>query len=499
MNTSMCRCSHVVLAVTLACVVALSACDDGPVAPDDGPEIESGMLSVHTVASGRWLPEDGLQVWVEDDPATVQLVDLNGSTEFSVPVGDHVVELFRGEGRPFPPACSVADGRRRDVTIEPGRTALAQFELLCEVVLRLNVVTTGVNPDPDGYRLLVGPFLDERFLLYVTTPDEALTLDHDSPYWWDERFPETSVYVWDVAPNCTVTVANPLVFETGGGVTTGEIPVECVEAQAATGTIYYLDYLVEGGQVFRMATDGTGRERLTEGVSIDFYALSPDGTEIIFTPRTDGSLKRVGVDGTGLTTIVPEQGSVSHDLHWGSDGRLLFTRIDREDFSSEVFSVNPDGSDLRQLTAGGGREPVLSPDGSTIAYMAPEGLMLMNPDGSNQRLIGEGMGLFIPAWSPDGSRLAGALPGPNGYSEIAIVDPATGDVTFVGRRPGQSLREFAWSPDGSQLVFLARHGGTDDPVDFNSPPDLFTVSAEGLNHARLTSDGVSGGQFDWRE
>lgn len=499
MNTSMHRYSDVLLAAAMSCVTALSACDDGPVAPDDGPDIESGMLSVHTVTSGRWLLEDELQVWVENDPETVQRVDLNGSTELRAPVGDHVVELFRGEGRPFPAACSVADGRRREVTIESTRTALAQFELFCEVVLRLNVVTTGVNPDPDGYRLLVGPFLDERFLVQTTTPDGSLTLDHNSPYWWDERIPETSVYAWDVAPNCTVTVANPLVFATGGGVTTGEIPVECVEAQAATGTIYYLDYLVEGGQVVRMATDGSGREQLTDGVAIDFYALSPEGTEIIFTPRADAGLNRVGVDGTGLTTIVPDQGSASHDLHWGVDGRLLFTRIDREDFSSEVFSVNPDGSDLRQLTAGGGREPVLSPDGSTIAYVGPGGLMLMNPDGSNQRLIGEGIELRIPAWSPDGTRLAGSLPGPNGYSEIVIVDPATGDVTYAGRRPGQSLRDFAWSPDGSQVVFLARHGRTDYPVDFGRPPDLFTVSAEGLNLARLTSDGVSGGQFDWRE
>lgn len=485
----------------LVCALpVMTACDHDPVDPGDRSPAESGLLSVHTASTGRWIPEGDLQVWIDEDPESVHRVDLNGSREIVLPAGEHVVELFRGGGSPFPPACSVEGGRRREVTISPDRGALAEFELFCEVVLDLDISTTGVNPDPNGYRLLIGPdyvTYQGGVTVYMPPPNGSLTLDRDSPFWWDENRPSTYVLAWDVAPNCTVLGTNPLVFDTGGGVTRGEITVECVAPLPATGTVYYLDDIAS--QVARLPLDGSAPELITDGVRVHFFALSPDGTEIIFEPRADGSLNRVGVDGTGLTTIVPDQGYASHDLHWGSDGRLLFTRIDLSDYTSQVWSVNPDGSDLRQLTTGGGEHPVLSPDASTVAYRGPDGLMLMAPDGSNQRLVSGGIDLVNFAWSPDGSHLTGSLPGPTGYYEIVTVDPATGEVTTLASRPVQGLLDFAWSPDGRQLLFSAEHEGTDYPVDYGGAPDLFTVSAEGLNLAQLTTTGIYGRQFDWRE
>jgi Tol biopolymer transport system component len=82
--------------------------------------------------------------------------------------------------------------------------------------------------------------------------------------------------------------------------------------------------------------------------------------------------------------------------------------------------INPDGTGLRRLTHG--IDPVLSPDGQTVAFTRWEGetgtLWLINMDGSNERSI---LGFIKQAKGPD------------------------------------------WSPDGSQIVFNFQTGGRTDP------------------------------------
>lgn len=491
-------------AALLSAVVAVVvvACDRDPVDPGERSFTgEPGLLSVHTVTSGRWMPDGGLQVWFDDDPATVEQLGLNGSAEFELPPGDHVVELFRGGGQPFYPACGVDGSRRREVTIESVQSTLVEFELFCEVALEFGISTTGANPDPDGYRLLVGPpwvvDQDRDFPVYTIPPNGSLTFDRDSPPWWFERSPDTRVYLWDAAPNCTLLDANPIVVQTGGGVVGRDVVVECVDAIPATGTIYFLEDVA--GQVFRVEADGTGLTQVTDGPIIRDWTLSPDGSEIIFSPWHDGGLYRVGVDGTGEERIAPDDEWYDTQLHWGVDGRVLFAEYSEPEEYRVIYSMLPDGSDRRRLTSGEGSDPMLSPDGSTIAYYGPDGLTLMDPDGANPGLLHGGIDMREPRWSPDGARLAGVVRGESGWPEIAAVDVVSGELTFVARRPNQSLRTFAWSPDGDQLVFTALQGADDYPVDYEHEGDLFTVSDDGFNQARLTTMNLDARQLEWRE
>ena len=104
------------------------------------------------------------------------------------------------------------------------------------------------------------------------------------------------------------------------------------------------------------------------------------------------------------------------------DTRIVFSGYLLGDW--DLYTVRPDGSDLRQLTWGPDREmhPDWSPDGRHIAYtVAPpayavsradeyraRSVYVMNADGTNPtRLTTTDDGLaHWPAWSPDGSQIA---------------------------------------------------------------------------------------------
>jgi Tol biopolymer transport system component len=103
----------------------------------------------------------------------------------------------------------------------------------------------------------------------------------------------------------------------------------------------------------------------------------------------------------------------------GANGRISFAK--GLDGPPEIFSANPDGSDVQRLT----HSPKLgagviisdwSPDGELIAYdtdvdvdgrRRSEQVWVMNADGSGATQLTRGPGFHgLPGWSPDGARMA---------------------------------------------------------------------------------------------
>jgi hypothetical protein len=110
-----------------------------------------------------------------------------------------------------------------------------------------------------------------------------------------------------------------------------------------------------------------------------------------------------------------------------------------------IWSIRPDGSGLRQLTACGydDREPAYSPDGGRIAFASDRGgaydvWILDVASGALRRLThaAERTSDFQPAWSPDGTRIA--------YVEATVDDPADGGRPL--RAPRYGRRAFRPSP-----------------------------------------------------
>ena len=74
----------------------------------------------------------------------------------------------------------------------------------------------------------------------------------------------------------------------------------------------------------------------------------------------------------------------------------------------EIVTINADGTGLRHLTAG--IDPVLSPDGQTVAFTRWQGdngsLWLVDANGGNERsILGFTKQPKGPDWSPDGSQI----------------------------------------------------------------------------------------------
>ena len=195
----------------------------------------------------------------------------------------------------------------------------------------------------------------------------------------------------------------------------------------------------------------------------------------IYTARPDGSeLHRLTSYG-----VYTAEGVVSPD-----GKKLVFTSL--KDGDLDIYTMNIDGSDLRKLTTTPGYDggPWWSPDGTKIVYRAwhPTGdsltvyrdllaqrlvrpnrmeLWVMNADGSDQRQITQlGGANFGPSWTPDGKRLIFS----SNYRQ-----PRSGNFDlFLVNLDGTGLEQITthesfdgfpmFSPDGRKLVWASnRH------------------------------------------
>ena len=91
-----------------------------------------------------------------------------------------------------------------------------------------------------------------------------------------------------------------------------------------------------------------------------------------------------------MPTNPASQQPASTDASFSPDGSEILYAANH-DGDLEIFVVNADGSDRRQLTDNGGQDffPSWSPDGQTIVFSSDRSgaveLYLMDADGANQR------------------------------------------------------------------------------------------------------------------
>src|SRR6266571_1393737 len=208
------------------------------------------------------------------------------------------------------------------------------------------------------------------------------------------------------------------------------------------------------------------------------FVSSRGNSDEIDTMDPDGSDRKQLTSGPG-----------DFDPDWSPDGtQMVFVR------RAAIFVMEADGSNQRQLTQSAiGRYPTWSPDATKIAFSTgclgcvSSVVYIMNADGSNQRMISPSGSQ--PSWSPDGSKLAVTS---NNFN-IDVVNADGGDRTALTAPPTFEAEDTdpAWSPDGTKIAFTRWTG-----CDINDcyDPEIWTVNADGSNPTYL---GVYGTSLKW--
>lgn len=435
----------------------------------------TGVLAVRIETSGQELDADGYGLWVDQvcdyygcTYLAYETVAVNDTVVISAPMGAHWAGLADIAGN-----CRLEGGNPREVDVPPGDTVWVVIAVTCVQLGTLQFTTsmTGVDVDPDGYRVGISG------LSWLLRQDTTITVRGLWPG-------DYGLSVSDVALNCEVTSPNPQVVTVpAGGVAAVTLGIAC--APAATLAIVMPFNGVN--QVHTLKGNGIGLVRLTSAGANESPAWSAAAGRIAFSSTRDGNTEIyvMNADGTGQTRLTAVTGLDVHPA-WSPDGsRIVF--VSTRDGASNIYVMNADGSGQTRLTSDPAPDydPAWSPDGSRIVFasnrdVATGALYLMNPDGSNvARLPSSIGGERLPTWSPDGTRLAAQ----RGSSDIVLLD-ATG-AQWTGLHT--DLRGFtgvSWSPDGRWLAYgVTGCDGYGDCGDY-----VFAVSVDGTRFTGIMPD-----------
>lgn len=207
---------------------------------------------------------------------------------------------------------------------------------------------------------------------------------------------------------------------------------------------------------------------------------SPDGKRILFVTERDGDREVYvcAADGTGARNLSRDRG---HDLHpvWSKDGaRVLFSsnrgKADVADY--DLYEMAADGSALKRLTSGPEVDTYASwsPDGKTIVTRRVidgenNEVFLLDADGSNARNLTRDPAAYDgwPVWSPDGLHIAFASGrGPGTPHRICLMDAAGSSRRFLTDVTPEWASVYdtqpAFSHDGRRLVFTRYRPGAQE-------------------------------------
>jgi Tol biopolymer transport system component/DNA-binding winged helix-turn-helix (wHTH) protein len=169
------------------------------------------------------------------------------------------------------------------------------------------------------------------------------------------------------------------------------------EQESSPSQVWYLSY--PGGEVHRITNDLNDYHRVS---------VTADGASLV-TVQSDllSSMWIAPSDDTEHARKIRSNNADGVEgISWMPDGRIVY--VSRASGHSDIWIMNQDGSNQRQLTADGSNNkwPAASPDGRYIVFVSDraglQNIWRLDIDGNNPRELTKGGGEGLPDCSPDG-------------------------------------------------------------------------------------------------
>lgn len=232
-----------------------------------------------------------------------------------------------------------------------------------------------------------------------------------------------------------------------------------------------------------MKPDGSDVKKILSrqgtGLFLDTTAISPDGSNIVFTGYPGGTNEGIYIvksDGSGLTRLANGRNPSFNGA------KIAFMR---EDANGALYTMNPDGSNVQTIltTAQTGllfEETSIGPDGSKIVFTGyPEdgsdpGVYIVNSNGTGLTRLATGRN---PSFN--GRKIS--FMNDVGNERLFTMNADGGNVKTVLTRAQSGLyfETTAISGDGSRIVFTGYPGGSNEGV--------YIVKSDGTGLSRLAN------------
>ena len=215
-------------------------------------------------------------------------------------------------------------------------------------------------------------------------------------------------------------------------------------------------------------------------------ALSPDGKYFAFVTSAGGDqalwVRQTGAE-SSLQVIGPSANRYN-GLTFSPDGNRIYYSVKEKDGPQSVYQIPALGGPSRKI-AENARGPVsFSSDGSQVVFRRDDALFLAQADGSNARELVKADGerrWLRTSFSPDGKRLAAVYFSPvDNFDHLAEIDIADGSVHSLEPPHWQRLRNPAWLNDGMILI-----SGRDRETQYSQ---VWLVDPASGNRTRVTND-----------
>jgi TolB protein len=254
-------------------------------------------------------------------------------------------------------------------------------------------------------------------------------------------------------------------------------------------------------QICLVNPDGTGYRRLTleNNWAHNFASLSPDGRSVVYVAREPGGVFQVfemDLD-SGETVQLTNFENNASAPEISPDGRsIVFNRI--WEGADTIWVMDRDGSNLRLVFGpprGSGWDPVWSPDGSWILFASDRGgdiqLYTIDVEGVDLSQVTQFENLRGRSdWSPDGTAIA-TYSGEPWLREIIIMNPDGSDPRLI-TNGGNNLAP-SFSPDGSWIAFTSYR----DKYREELGCEIYIMPRDGSRVLRLTADDICNWQPRW--